>query len=82
MELIDNTLSELLTLDGVETKILSNYSYNQYKTLIIELTKIKYNTNDNNSKIIIYSILNSNMKLYEFLSDFNILDNLLKISNG
>ena len=82
MELIDNTLTELLILDGVETKILSNYSYNQYKTLIMELTKIKYNTNDNNSKIIIYSILNSNMKLYEFLSDFNILDNLLKISNG
>lgn len=82
MELLDNTLSELLFLDGVETKILSNYSYNQYKTLIMELTKIKYNTNDNNSKIIIYSILNSNMKLYEFLSDFNILDNLLKISNG
>ena len=80
MELIDNTLTELLILDGVETKILSNYSYNQYKTLIMELTKIKYNTNDNNSKIIIYSILNSNMKLYEFLSDFEISDDLLKIT--
>ena len=81
MELIDNTLSELLILDGIETKILSNYSYNQYKTLIMELTKIKYNTNDNNSKIIIYSILNNNMKLYEFLNDFYISDNLLKIIN-
>src|SRR5690554_2084744 len=80
MELIDNTLSELLTLDGVETKILSNYSYNQYKTLIIELTKIKYNIN-NNSNLIIYTILNSNKKLYGFLSDFHISDNLLKIIN-
>lgn len=80
MELIDNTLTELLILDGVETKILSNYSYNQYKTLIMELTKIKYNTNDNNSKIVIYSILNNNLKLYEFLSDFEISDDLLKIT--
>lgn len=80
MELIDNTLSELLILDGVETKILSNYSYNQYKTLIMELTKIKYNI-DNNSNLIIYTILNSNKKLCNFLSDFHILDNLLKIIN-
>ncbi len=80
MELIDNTLTELLTLDGIETKILSNYSYNQYKTLIIELSKIRYNIN-NNSNLIIYTILNSNKKLYGFLSDFHISDNLLKIIN-
>jgi len=80
MELIDNTLTELLILDGVETKILSNYSYNQYKTLIIELSKIRYNIN-NNSNLIIYTILNSNKKLYGFLSDFHISDNLLKIIN-
>lgn len=80
MESIDNILTKLLFLDGVETQILSNYSYNQYKTLIIELCKIKYNTNDNNSKIVIYSILNNNLKLYEFLSDFEISDDLLKIT--
>jgi len=73
-------LTELLILDGVETKILSNYSYNQYKTLIIELSKIRYNIN-NNSNLIIYTILNSNKKLYGFLSDFHISDNLLKIIN-
>lgn len=80
MELTDSFLTRLLFLDGVETQILSNYSYNQYKTLIIELCKIKYNTNDNNSKIVIYSILNNNLKLYEFLSDFEISDDLLKIT--
>jgi hypothetical protein len=80
MELTDNILTKLLFLDGIETQILSNYSYNQYKTLIIELCKIKYNTNDNNSKIVIYSILNNNLKLYEFLSDFEISDDLLKIT--
>ncbi len=80
MELTDSILTRLLFLDGVETQILSNYSYNQYKTLIIELCKIKYNTNDNNSKIVIYSILNNNLKLYEFLSDFEISDDLLKIT--
>ncbi len=80
MELIDSILTRLLFLDGIETQILSNYSYNQYKTLIIELIKIKYNI-DNDSNLIIYTILNSNKKLYNFLSDFHISDNLLKIVN-
>lgn len=81
MESIDNILTKLLFLDGIETQILSNYSYNQYKTLIIELIKIKYNI-DNDSNLIIYTILNSNKKLYNFLSDFHISDNLLKIINS
>ena len=43
MELTDKHFNKIIILRWYRNQILSNYSYNQYKTLIIELCKIKYN---------------------------------------
>ena len=41
--MIDRILFSLLLLDGNETNIIKVDTYNLFKTLLIELTKIKYN---------------------------------------
>lgn len=81
--MLDNTLKKILELDLKQTEILDEYTYNLYRTLVIELTKIRVNISEGYSmscKRLIKRIL-TDYRLKEFLVANKVIDDIEKIIN-
>lgn len=81
--MLDNTLKKILELDLKQTEILDEYTYNLYRTLVIELTKIKVDISEGYSmscKRLIKRIL-TDYRLKEFLVANKVIDDIEKIIN-
>lgn len=81
--MIDNVLKRLLELDIKDTEILDDYSYDLYRTLVIELTKIKCDLSPGYSmscKKVIRKLL-TDYRLKDFLVSKKVIEDIEKIIN-
>lgn len=81
--MIDDVLKRIIELDVKETQFLDEYTYNLYRTLVIELTKIKINLSESytlSCKRLIRRLL-TDYRLKEFLVANKIIDDVEKIIN-
>lgn len=81
--MIDDVLKKLLELDIKDTQILDNYSYDLYRTLVIELTKIKINISPGytlSCKRLIRNLL-TDYRLKNFLVAKKVIEDIEKIIN-
>lgn len=79
--MIDNVLKKVLELDIRETQILDEYTYDLYRTLVIELIKIKCNLSESytlSCKRLIRRLL-SDYRLKEFLVANRLVDSIEEV---
>lgn len=79
--MVKDVLKKILELDIKETQLLDEHTYNLYRSLVIELTKIDYNLSERYTESCkrLISRLLTDYRLKQFLISKRVIDDIEEV---